>query len=58
MHEDGMVGTTANNANLNLRGRVPACKSVETIERLPGIEVINGTLTIDLKYVWIERYVT
>jgi hypothetical protein len=46
-HEESMVGTSTNDSDLNSVFLVPASKSIDNIDAVPGVQVINGTFSVD-----------
>jgi hypothetical protein len=42
-----MVGASADDTNAYPVALVPAGESIDDIDAIPGVEVINGTLTVD-----------
>lgn len=46
-HEESMVGTSADNADLDTVLLIPSCKAVDNIDAIPGVEVVNCTFAID-----------
>ena len=42
-----MVGTGADNAYTDAVAFVPSRKTIDDIDAIAGIEVVNGTLTVD-----------
>jgi hypothetical protein len=42
-----MVGASAHDTNAYPVALVPAGESIDDIDAIPGVEVINGTLTVD-----------
>lgn len=47
-HEESVVGTGADDADLDLVLLVPSCETVDNVDAIPGVEVIDGTLTVNL----------
>lgn len=47
-HEESVVGTRADDADLDLVLLVPSCETVDNVDAIPGVEVIDGTLTVNL----------
>lgn len=47
-HEEGMVGAGADNADLDAVLLVPAGIAVNDVDAISGVEVVDGTLTVDL----------
>jgi hypothetical protein len=48
-----MVGTSANNTDSNAIPLVPASKPVYDIDAVPGVEIIDGSFTVDSPYLFI-----
>ena len=46
-HKEGVVGASADNTNAYPVAFVPSCETVDNVDALAGIEVVNGTLTVD-----------
>ena len=42
-----MVSTSADNSYAYPVTLIPASKSVNDVDAVPGVEVVNGTLTVD-----------
>jgi hypothetical protein len=42
-----MIGASADNANAYPVALVPSSKSINDIDAVPGVEVVDGTLTVD-----------
>ena len=55
LHEEGMIGAGADDADFDAVSRVPSCVGVYDVKLLVGVEVILGALTVDLKGVFIDR---
>lgn len=53
-HEEGMVGTSANNTNIDAVARVPAGETVDDIDAVAGVEIVNGTLAVNSPYLSIQ----
>ena len=47
-HEQGMVSTGADDANVNSVFLVPTGIAIDDVDAIPRVQVINGSLTIDL----------
>jgi hypothetical protein len=47
-HEEGVVGTRADDADLDLVLLVPSCVTVDNVDAVPCVEVVNGSLAVDL----------
>jgi len=47
-HEESMVGAGADNADLDAVTLIPAGITVNDVDAIPGVEVIDSTLTVDL----------
>lgn len=47
-HEQGVVGTRADDADLDLVLLVPSCVTVDNVDAVPCVEVVNGSLAVDL----------
>lgn len=46
-HEKSMVGTSADDADLDTVFLVPSRKTVDNVNAISGVEVVNGTFTVD-----------
>jgi hypothetical protein len=42
-----MVGTSADDANAYPVALVPAGEAINDVDAVPGVEVVDGTLTVD-----------
>jgi hypothetical protein len=42
-----MIGTSANNADPNAISLVPSGKAIHDIDAVPGVEVVDGSFTVD-----------
>jgi hypothetical protein len=42
-----MVGTSADHADTYPVALIPSRVSIDNIDAIPGVEVVNGTLTVD-----------
>lgn len=42
-----MVGTSADDTNANPVALVPAGEAIDDVDAVPGVEVVDGTLTVD-----------
>lgn len=49
-HEEGMVGTRADNPNFDLVLLVPSCEAFDNIDSVSGIQVIDCSFSVDLPY--------
>ena len=52
VHEQGMVGTSADDPDLDAVLGIPACKAVKDIDHVACIEIVNGTFAVDFESVW------
>ena len=52
VHEEGMVGAGADNANFDPVSGIPASVAVEDVYEFAGVEIVDGTLAIDFEGVW------
>jgi hypothetical protein len=48
-HEESMVSACTDDADLDAVLWVPSCKTVENVNKLAGVEVVDGTLAVDLE---------
>lgn len=46
-HEEGMVGAGANHADAYPVALVPTGESIDDVDAIPSVEVVNGTLAVD-----------
>jgi hypothetical protein len=46
-HEKSVVGASADDADLDLVLLVPSCESVNDVDAIPGVQVVDGTLAVD-----------
>lgn len=46
-HEEGVVGAGADNADAYPVALVPAGESIDDVDAVPGVEVVDGTLAVD-----------
>jgi hypothetical protein len=46
-HEQGVVGASADNANANTVALIPASITIDDIDAVTGVEVVDSTLTVD-----------
>jgi hypothetical protein len=49
-----MVGTSADHANTYPVAFIPSGISIDNIDTIPGVEVVNGTLAVDAPNLEIE----
>lgn len=54
VHEESVVGARGDDADLDAVLGVPAGETVEDVDVLTGVEVVDGTLTVDLEGVLVE----
>jgi hypothetical protein len=52
-----MIGSRANDTDLDAIFRVPTREAVETIKALTAVEIVAGTLAVDGKYLRLKRNV-
>ncbi len=57
MHEERVIGSRANDTDLDAIFRVPTREAVETIKALTAVEIVAGTLAVDGKYFRLKRNV-
>src|SRR5262249_11157362 len=55
VHEQRVIWTGADHANLHPVFRVPARETIETVEALAGIQIVKGALAINLESTLVER---
>jgi len=55
VHEQGVIGTRADHANRGAIFLVPAGESVDDVQLLPGVEIVDGAFAIDLKSLLVDR---
>jgi hypothetical protein len=46
-HEESMVSTSADDSNVYPIALVPSCETVDDVNAITGVEVVNGTLTVN-----------
>jgi hypothetical protein len=46
-HEEGMVGASADNANVDAVALVPAGETIDNVDAVTGVEVVDSTLAVD-----------
>jgi hypothetical protein len=46
-HEESVIGASAHHADAYPVALVPAGKSIDDVDAVPGVEVVNGTFTVD-----------
>lgn len=46
-HEQGMVGTSTDNADSDPVTFVPASKAINDVNPVSGVQVVDGTFTVD-----------
>ncbi len=51
-HEQCMVGSLANNSNLLSVAHIESGIPVNDIDAVPGVEVGNSTITVDVERIW------
>lgn len=49
-----MVGSRANNADFDAVFWVPACITIKDIDKIPSVEVVDGTLAVDFEGVFVH----
>jgi hypothetical protein len=49
-HEEGMVGTSADDPYVDPIALVPASIAIDYVDAVPGVEVIDGTFAVDSPY--------
>lgn len=49
-HEEGMIGTSAHDTDIDPVTLVPSCVPIDDIDSVPGVEIVNSTLAVDLPY--------
>lgn len=57
-HEQGMVGTGADNSDADTVALVPAGIAVDNVNSIPGIEVVDSTFPIDLPDLYEDNRVS
>lgn len=51
-HEESVVGASADNANADLVAFVPAGVTIDNIDAVTGVQVVDSTLTVDTPDLW------
>ena len=46
-HEESMVGTSADNTNVDAVALVPAGETIDNVDAVAGVEVVDSTLAVD-----------
>jgi hypothetical protein len=46
-HEEGVVGASADNANADTVALIPASITINDIDAVTGVEVVDSTLTVN-----------
>lgn len=46
-HEKSVVGTSTDNSNLDLVLLVPSCESVDDVDTVSCVQIIDGTFSVD-----------
>jgi hypothetical protein len=46
-HEESMVGTSADNTNVDAVTLVPAGETIDNVDTVAGIEVVDSTLAVN-----------
>jgi len=46
-HEESMVGTSADNTDVDAVALVPASEAIDNIDAVTGVEVVDSTLAVD-----------
>lgn len=46
-HEESMVGTSADNTDVDAVTLVPAGETIDNVDTVAGVEVVDSTLTVD-----------
>jgi hypothetical protein len=46
-HEESMVGASADNANVDAVALVPAGETIDNVDTVAGVEVVDSALTVD-----------
>lgn len=46
-HEESMVGASADNANVDAVALVPAGETIDNVDAVAGVEVVDSTLAVD-----------
>ena len=57
-HEESVVSTSADNANADAVALIPAGVTIDDIDAVAGVEVVDSTLTIDTPDLWGKMLVT
>ena len=54
-HEEGMVGASADNTDADAVSLIPAGETINDVDAVAGVEVVDSTLTVDPPDLWGER---
>lgn len=55
-HEQGMVGTGADNTDVDPVTLVPAGETINDVDAIPGVQVIHGTFSVNEPNLWGKRH--
>lgn len=47
-HEQGVVGTSADDSDVDSVSLIPSSKSIDDVDSVPGVKVIDSTFSVDL----------
>lgn len=53
-----MVGTGADDSDVDPVSLVPSCISVDNVNSVSGVEVVDGSFSVDLPYCSYSQYTT
>ena len=53
VHEEGMVGTGADNSDVDAVTLVPAGEAIDNVDSVTSVEVVDGTLAVDTPHLRI-----
>lgn len=49
-----MVGTSADDTDADSVAGVPSCVTIDNVDTVPGVEVVDGTFTVDTPDLYIS----
>lgn len=57
-HEESMVGTSADNTDVDAVALVPAGVAIDNVDAVAGVEVVDGTLAVNTPNLKCDRQCT
>lgn len=49
-HEQSMIGTRADNADLDSVFLIPSCKTIDDVDSISRVQVVDSTFSVDSPY--------